>query len=121
MRENPVFSSNVYFFTILNTYDMFKYCQLVNREMTDTVIVYIAGKEMTRGQATPQGQVTHNQQTYVSVIDFYNDSIHQCAMTTVSEHSVRESDADMVWNQHDINTIVSSHGRCLQALHFLNI
>ena len=46
--------------------------------MPDTVIVYIAGKEMSRGQATPQGHVTHNQQTYVSVIDFYNDSIHKC-------------------------------------------
>ena len=55
-----------------------KYRQLFNREMTDTVIVYIAGKEMTRGQATPQGQVTHNQQIYTSVIDFYNDSIHKC-------------------------------------------
>lgn len=44
--------------------------------MGDTVIAYIAGKEMARGRTTPQGHVTHNQQTYVSVIDFYNDSIH---------------------------------------------
>ena len=51
---------------------------------------------------------------YLSVEE--SEHAHIDAMTTVSEHSVRESDADMVWNQHDINTIVSSHGRCLQAL-----
>lgn len=45
--------------------------------MTDTIIVYIAGKEMARGQVTSYGQVSYNQQTYLSVIDFYTDSIQR--------------------------------------------
>jgi len=45
--------------------------------MGDTVIVYIAGKEMARGRTTPRGHVEHNQQTYLSVTDFYIDSIHR--------------------------------------------
>ena len=44
--------------------------------MGDTVIAYIAGKEMARGRVTAQGHVTRNQQTYQSVTDFYMDSIH---------------------------------------------
>lgn len=43
--------------------------------MSDTVIVYIAGKEIARGQATSKGHVTHNEQTYLSITDFFNDSI----------------------------------------------
>jgi len=43
----------------------------------DTVIAYIAGKEMARGHATSQGHVRHNQETYLSVTDFYTDSIHR--------------------------------------------
>ena len=45
--------------------------------MGDTIIAYIAGKEMARGRTTSQGHVTYNQQTYVSVTDFYIDSIHR--------------------------------------------
>jgi len=41
----------------------------------DTVIAYVAGKEIARGRGTPEGHVTHNQQTYLSVTDFYIDSI----------------------------------------------
>tara|TARA_B110000093_G_C12960083_1_gene406813 strand:+ start:1696 stop:1935 length:240 start_codon:yes stop_codon:yes gene_type:complete len=49
--------------------------------MGDTVIVYVAGKEMARGYTTSMGYVTHNQQTYISVIDFYTDMIqHTCAL-----------------------------------------
>jgi len=43
--------------------------------MGDTVIVYVAGQEMGRGCATSKGYVTHNQQTYLSVKDFYTDMI----------------------------------------------
>ena len=52
--------------------------------MVDTVIVYIAGKEMARARTTSQCYVTHNQQTYLSVIDFYTDSI-QCTCASEFE------------------------------------
>ena len=45
--------------------------------MTDTVSVYIAGKKLRTGHGSPLGHVTHDQQTYISVVDFYNDSIHK--------------------------------------------
>jgi len=45
--------------------------------MSDTVIVYIAGKEMARGQATSHGHVSYNQQTYLSVIDFYTEWVQR--------------------------------------------
>ena len=48
--------------------------------MVDTVIVYVAGKEMARAPATSKGHVTYHQQTYLSVIDFYTDLIqYTCA------------------------------------------
>jgi len=53
--------------------------------MGDTVIVYIAGKEIGRGYTTIHGYVIHNQQTYLSVIDFYTDMI-QNKLMMVFEH-----------------------------------
>jgi dephospho-CoA kinase len=41
---------------------------------------------------------------------------HIDAANDISEHSMQQSNADMVWNQHDMNAIVSSNGRCLQAM-----
>lgn len=41
---------------------------------------------------------------------------HIDAMFDISEQSVHASDADIVWNQRDINAIMSSDGRCLQAM-----
>lgn len=48
--------------------------------MGDTVVVYVAGQEMGRGCTTTKGYVTHKQQTYLSVTDFYTDMI-QHALT----------------------------------------
>jgi hypothetical protein len=49
--------------------------------VVDTVIVYVAGKEMARAPATSKGHVMYNQQTYSSVINFYTDLIqYTCAL-----------------------------------------
>jgi len=53
--------------------------------MSDTVIVYIAGKEIARGNATSRGHVTYNQQTYLSVVDFYIDSIQRACAQDVDD------------------------------------
>ena len=54
-------------------------------EMGDTVVVYVAGHEIGRGCTTSNGHVTHNQQTYLSVKDFYTDVI-QHALTMKFEN-----------------------------------
>ena len=59
-------------------------------QMTDVVIVYIAGQEMARGRANREGHVLFNQQTYQNVTDFYNDTVEQ---TCIFEHQ-----GDL-WNQ----------------------
>ena len=41
---------------------------------------------------------------------------HIDAMTDISEQSVAQTAADIVWNQRDINAIISSDARCLHAM-----
>jgi len=55
--------------------------------MVDTVIAYVAGKEMARARATSKGHVTYNQQTYLSVIDFYTDLIQYTSTLKFGKYS----------------------------------